>query len=168
MKGAAKDFGKDFKFEVWAAVRLENRKYHKNTSEILWPRAIPEDAAVARYLAKPHRFPFEPRTFDGKLGHPVFSSDAGRALLETEMLKAGAKIIEFSKNPSEIVRPLGFGAFGVGFGATLVTYRNCPNNCPLAWWWGDPSYSAGHPFSKWYPLLQRKTYGGHGFDAIDF
>jgi hypothetical protein len=35
----------------------------------------------------------------------------------------------------------------LGFGSTLVTFRNCPNNCPLAFW-------AGYP---WYPLFQRKT-----------
>lgn len=27
----------------------------------------------------------------------------------------------------------------------MVTFRNCPNNCPLAFWVGDP----------WYPLFPR-------------
>jgi hypothetical protein len=164
----AKEAEKDISFEIWAALRLENRKYHKNQSEVLWPKQIARDDAVERYLNRDHRFPFEPRSIDGKLAHPIFSGPEGRALLESEMLKAGAKIREFSQNPNEIVRPLGFGAFGLGFGSTFITYRNCPNNCPLAWWWGDPNASRNHPFSKWYPLVQRKTYGGSGFDVIDF
>jgi hypothetical protein len=34
----------------------------------------------------------------------------------------------------------------LGFGSTIVTFRNCPNNAPLAFWAGDP----------WYPLFPRK------------
>ena len=48
----------------------------------------------------------------------------------------------------ESARPLGFSLLKtLGFGATVVTHRNCPNNCPLALWAGDP----------WYPLFRRKT-----------
>jgi hypothetical protein len=35
----------------------------------------------------------------------------------------------------------------VGFGALIVTFRNCANNCPLGFWVDDP----------WYPLFPRKT-----------
>jgi hypothetical protein len=35
----------------------------------------------------------------------------------------------------------------LGFGSLIVTYRNCPNNAPLALW-------VDHP---WYPLFPRTT-----------
>jgi hypothetical protein len=35
----------------------------------------------------------------------------------------------------------------LGFGSLIVTFRNCPNNTPLALWAGDP----------WYPLFPRIT-----------
>jgi hypothetical protein len=45
-------------------------------------------------------------------------------------------------------RPLGLVPLQtLGFGSTIVTFRNCPNNCPLVLW-------AGHP---WYPLFPRKN-----------
>jgi hypothetical protein len=109
-------------------------------------------------MAAEQKFPFEPRTTGGKLEHPIFSSEEGRQLLERELLLAGMRIRSFSQNPSKALRPLGFSPFGLGFGSMIATYRNCPNNVPLALWWGDSAAEAGHPFSKWRPLLPRKTY----------
>ena len=94
------------------------------------------------------------RNAGGALG--VFSSEAGRQLLESEFLIAGVKIRTLTQSPKDFIRPLGLGNFGVGFGSLLVTYRNCPNNCPLALWWGDPEATSGA--LHWYPLLSRKTY----------
>lgn len=146
--------GKKIKIRYWRALTIENRRYYKNNSEILWPVAIPDDPDVQEYAARPQKFPFEPRTPGGKLG--PFSSEEGRQLLERELLIAGVKIRSLSQNPKEVLRPLGFSPFGFGFGSMVVTFRNCPNNCPLALWWGDPAATSG-PF-HWYPLLPRKTY----------
>lgn len=154
LKKAIAASGKKVKIEYWRTVSLENQKYHRNNCEVLWPTALPDDPQLAAYLAKPHKFPFVARLPGGKLG--PFSSEERRQLLEKEMLLAGVKIRALSKNPKEIIRPLGFSPFGLGFGSTIVTYRNCPNNCPLALWWGDPTATSG-PF-HWYPLLQRKTH----------
>jgi hypothetical protein len=45
-------------------------------------------------------------------------------------------------------RPLGHMTLvTLGFGSLIVTYRNCPNNAPLALW-------VDHP---WYPLFPRTT-----------
>jgi hypothetical protein len=151
-----KDSGKKIEITYWRAHEVENRKSYKDDSEVLWPTTIPDDPAVKAYAAQPHKFPFEPRKPGGKLG--PFSSEEGRQLLERELLIAGVAIRNFSQNPKDILRPLGFSPFGLGFGSMIVTFRNCPNNCPLALWWGDPEADPGHPFSKWYPLLPRKTY----------
>lgn len=156
LKKAAKEAGKNITFESWAAIRFENRKFYKNTSEVLWPAVIPENAELTAYMAQEKKFPFEPRIPGGKLERDIFTSEEGRQLLEREMLLAGIRIRSQCKEPKPSMRPLGFSPFGLGFGATIVTYRNCPNNCPLALWWGDPEATAGA--FHWYPLLPRKTY----------
>jgi hypothetical protein len=155
---AAKNAGKVIDFLFWAALRIENRNSARDRSEVLWPALIPDDVMLKAYMSEETRFPFQPRNPGGQLQHPVFSSEQGRQLLERELLLAGLRIRSFSQNPSRILRPLGFSPFGLGFGSMIATYRNCPNNTPLALWWGDPSADPSHPFSKWYPLLQRKTY----------
>lgn len=149
----AKELGKDIKFTTWRIGEIENRKAYRDASEILWPVSLPQSAA--EYAGG--KFPFEPRKPGGTKS--PFSSESARQLLEDALLEAGMRIRSFSANPAAIIRPLGYGPFGVGFGSTIVTYRNCPNNAPLALWWGDPTAGHLHPLSKWYPLVQRKTYG---------
>jgi len=159
LKKQAKDLNKKIAFRFWRGVELENNPSRSKTSEVLWPAALPDDELVKAYRAQEHKFPFEPREAGGSGAHGVFSCEEGRQLLETQLLLAGLRIRSFCENPSPSLRPLGFSPFGLGFGATVVTFRNCPNNCPLALWWGDPEADESHPFSKWYPLLPRKTYG---------
>ncbi|WP_226782508.1 phosphoribosyltransferase-like protein [Oceaniglobus trochenteri] len=169
LKEVAAAAGKELELHVWAAARIENRKAYRSTSEVLWPATVPDDPALAAYLAQQGRFPLELRQPGGKPEIEIFSSDEGRQLLEREFLMAGVRIRGFCQNPSAIMRPLGFSGFGVGFGSTIVTYRNCPNNAPLALWWGDPDAHRNHPFSKWYPLLQRRTYEQEvDLDDFDF
>lgn len=160
---------KEIDLHLWASIRLENRKFRRDRSEVLWPTALPNDDDLQNYVQSETRFPFEPRPPGGRLRKNIFSSENGRQLLEKELLLAGVRIRAFCANPSQAMRPLGFGPFGVGFGSTIVTYRNCPNNCPLALWWGDPDALSSHPFSKWYPLLPRKTHSQDpNFDGINF
>lgn len=149
------DSGKKIAIKYWRALPIENQKAHKNSSGVLWPTAIPEVAEVQTYMALPSKFPFDPRQPSVNAIEP-FSSEAGRQVLESEFLIAGAKIRAMSENPKQSMRPLGFSPFGVGFGSMIVTYRNCPNNCPLAMWWGDPGATSGA--LHWYPLLQREGY----------
>jgi hypothetical protein len=80
-------------------------------------------------------------------------------VLEQALVKAGLKIRSFSAKPKPILRPLGFGPFGMGFGSLFLSWRNCPNNAPLALWWGGKTEPPWHPFNRWYPLVPRKTYG---------
>jgi hypothetical protein len=156
LKTAANEAGKNISFDCWAAIRFENRKYYKNTSEVLWPSELPNDAALATYMALEAKWPFDPRAAGGVLIHKVFSGEPGRQLIERELLLAGVKIRAGCQDPKRSMRPLGFSPFGLGFGSTIVTYRNCPNNAPLALWWGDAAATSGA--MHWYPLLPRKTY----------
>lgn len=154
----ARDAGKQLRFRFWAARRIENRMSHRNASEVLWPSTVPTEAALAAYMAEESRFPFKPRAPVGRFEHRIFSSEEGRQLLERELLLAGMRIRALSQDPNPALRPLGFSPFGLGFGSMIITYRNCPNNAPLALWWGDPEADPVHPFAGWYPLVQRKPY----------
>lgn len=153
LKNVVKESGKSVNISYWRLAEVENRRAYKNSSEVLWPAEVPDVQVVTDYLALPHRFPFEPREPNGKVMEP-FSSEQGRQILEREFLIAGAKI-RSQGNVAEVNRPLGHSFFGVGFGATIATYRNCPNNCPLAMWWGGVNETGA---LKWYPLLPRKNY----------
>lgn len=150
------DANKKITFQFWASKRLENRRAHRNMSQVLWPAVIPQNTALKTYIDSEKKFPFELRMPGCKLKDDIFSSEAGRQLLETEFLLAGVRIRSMSKNPKDKLRPLGFSPFGLGFGSMLATFRNCPNNSPLALWWGDPEAVSGA--LAWYPLLPRKTY----------
>lgn len=162
----ASRLGKKVTLRIWRAEAIENRLSERNASEVLWPTELPDDAEFAKYAAS-QKFPFQPRVPGGKLRLDLFSSESGRQLLERELLLKGAYIRSVCDNPSQALRPLGFGPFGLGFGSTVVTYRNCPNNAPLALWWGDPDADPSHPFSKWYPLVPRNTHQDEPFADFD-
>lgn len=147
LREATKATGKDINTTWWHLIQLENRKTYTNNSDVLTPAAIPDDADVSAYVAgmkfKPH---LRVAGKTGALG--IFSSEAGRNLLEQELLKAGVKIRAKCPLLGKSQRPLGHSSLEtLGFGSTIVTFRNCPNNAPLALWAGDP----------WYPLFPRKT-----------
>lgn len=160
-----KETGKKMEIHILSSLQLENRVFYSSMSEVLWPSTFPDSAALQEYLAylrlefeeKRDLFEFKSRQASDKLHNRIFSSEARRQLLEREFLLAGVRIRNFSYNPESDLRPLGFNRGGIGFGSTIVTYRNCPNNAPLALWWGDPSQQrVDHPLRKWYPLFQRK------------
>lgn len=169
LKQFAENSGKNVTIRILEYFSFENRVTYRNSSDVLWPASIPNDPQVTVYMANQGRFPLQPRVAGAGKSEVEFTSEPGRQVLETEFLRAGVKIRGFCQNPNAIMLPLGFSNFGVGFGSTIVTYRNCPNNAPLALWWGDPNASPNHPFSKWYPLFPRRTYDqGVDFDDFDF
>jgi hypothetical protein len=147
IKDAAKAAGKDIDLTWWRAIELEDRKAHTTTSDVLRPVAIPDDEDVKAYVAD-MRYPPNLRTAGHVGGNGIFSSDAGRQLLEAEFLKAGVRIRQMCPHLNQYQRPLGNTILDtLGFGSLIVTFRNCPNNAPLALWAGDP----------WYPLFPRTT-----------
>lgn len=167
LKTAIERSGKNIRLHFWRLVELENQRNRRNDSAVLWPASVPTIPEVQAYVAGEPKYPLQLRQPGGALG--PFSSEAGRQLLEYEFLVSGVHIRSLTKTPKDFIRPLGNSSFGVGFGSMLTTYRNCPNNCPLAMWWGDPDATDGA--LHWYPLLSRKTYSApenlfNVFDAI--
>lgn len=153
---------KDLSFEIWRLVELEDRLRYSNSSDVLRPQAPPSDTQVAEYIAEldaelaeaskkySKTFSLDWRAGNGTGDLGLFSTNAARVLYEDQMLIAGCRIRAQSLNFQKIksARPLGFQSLtSVGFGGLIMTYRNCPNNCPMTWWAGEP----------WYPLFPRRT-----------
>jgi hypothetical protein len=147
MAEAIKASGKSVTVKWWHLIQLEDRKTYTDNSDVLRPASVPADKNVSDYVANMRYKPYL-RT-PGKTGAlGIFSCEDGRNLLEQEFLKAGAKIRSDSPLLGKSQRPLGHSSLDtLGFGSTIVTFRNCPNNAPLALWAGDP----------WHPLFPRKT-----------
>jgi hypothetical protein len=146
---AFRQAGKKIKSTWWRVLALENLPWKRNTSDVLWPTVIPDDPAVQAHVAAMKHKP-ELRTGCDVGGLKLFASGEGRHLLEQELLKAGLRVLAACPYLAQkkYMRPLGNSVLEtLGFGAVIVTFRNCANNCPLAFWAGDP----------WYPLFQRKT-----------
>ena len=142
----------------WRSADFEDRKAYIDGSEVLRPSVISGDLLIDAYVQELTAAGWPPvwRTAGAMPKRPVFSSSSGRDLLERELLRAGLRIRSFSARPNRMMKPLGYTKLDTfGFGAIFVSYRNCPNNCPLALWWGDPY--AGSPLNRWYPLFPRKV-----------
>ncbi|MBF0339366.1 MAG: hypothetical protein HQL95_00205 [Magnetococcales bacterium] len=147
---AIRSSGKTIRLHWWYAVEIEDRKYHINNSDVLRPKSIPQTQQIVKFFntfQEEYRSP-KLRSDDSVGSQKFFRSSAGRNLLEQQFLMVGANILESCQNLTGKKRPLGYAVLETpGFGSMTVTYRNCPNNCPLALWVGYP----------WIPLFPRKT-----------
>lgn len=151
---------KKIKIKFWRRIELENTTSCQNVSHILWPtKDICKYDDVKDYIALQSDCLFRDKSQkpNGYCKDKLFSSEANRVILEEEFTLAGIKInkaMSDDKDKQRYWKPLGMSSFkGLGFGAMVFSYRNCPNNTPLAFWWGN--WTEG---SIWYPLFQRKTY----------
>jgi hypothetical protein len=134
----------------WKAIELDERRNNPDTSDVFKPSSLPNTPAMNAYLSRLQSPP--PLRNAGQMGQcQVFDTEAGRDLLEQQFLEVGLHIRAAASNLPPTERPLGHASANsyrtLGFGSTIVTFRNCPNNCPLAFWAGDP----------WYPLFPRRT-----------
>lgn len=138
---------------------IEDRKTYIDTSEVLRPRRSEGDGDVDAFVALLEQKLHPPvwRMGSGQFVPKGFSSDQSRSDYEHVMLRVGARLRASCADPDDAIKPLGYTRlWTLGFGSLLVTFRNCPNNAPLAWWWGDPEAEDNNPLSKWYPLLPRR------------
>lgn len=139
--------GKNISIEWHQNMYIEDRRYYMYSSDVLRPTHAPNDPAVQAYIENMRYDPVyrQPGSVGG-MG--FFQSCQGRGVLEQEFLKAGVRIKQICPHLNLRQRPLGNSALDtLGFGSMIVTYRNCPNNAPLALWVGAP----------WYPLFPRMT-----------
>ncbi len=136
---------KDISIKLWRAKALQDKKSCTNSSDVLRPTIIPDNDDVKEYIEamryKPHL------RNSGNVGeNNLFSGNEGRELLEQVFLTTGIEVRKKCPLLPIPQRPLGYMSLEtLGFGTMIVTYRNCPNNAPLALWAGRP----------WYPLFRR-------------
>jgi hypothetical protein len=139
-----------------SALVLEDRNEFSTQSDVLWPASLTETAVETRFGDSTSRSklrPVDPKAPSSAAG--VFASAKDREALESEFMDAGLDILrQFNKAWA----PLGYGRRPFGFGSLSVSYRNCPNNAPLALWWSIPSHG-------WTPLFARSTYA-HRAEAL--
>ena len=146
--------GKEIEVLWWRSAVFENRvELHKDVTDVLRPTYIPKDANVQAYVEQMEYPPI--LRSPGYTGiNSLYTNDRGKKLLEQEFLKKGAHIRQLIPDMGITQRPLGHSPLvSLGFGSLMVTYRNCPNNAPLALWIGDP----------WYPLFPRFTHNDAKF-----
>src|SRR5262249_19169147 len=137
----------------WFFLKFHNRPWDGEFFDCQWPRELTGDELVDEYI-RGLRERCEGKTFRPRIFRPdgvprkerFFSSADGRAVVERAFLRAGANIVSWSQQQKAEIRPLGYEKLeSLGFGALFVSYRNIPNNCPLALWWGDPDSPPEHP-----------------------
>lgn len=171
-----KSSGGFFNFDIWRKSQrgtLENKKKNKNESDVFWPKySVVDIDSVAKYidseqeLINNKRYKTEIIYRDENTHSKLFDIDGvDRDRYENILYKAGCLILSKCNDRQATFRPLGYSVFpGHGFGGTIFTYRNCPNNAPLAFWWG------GKDENNWYPLLPRKGYKkkSNSFDFLVF
>ena len=147
-------FGKEINLQFWTPRKFENRRSYRDNASVLWPATVPENPDVVEYLSSEGRSleRFQPRVVSRNPISP-FATESGRQLLEEEFLRAGARIINSHNEVRPALKPLGFSSFEPGFGSLVAFYRNCPNNTPLALWWG---------LGGWYPRYAGNPTKGSG------
>lgn len=142
---AIKASGKKINMTHWCSLRLQNGPARKDTADVLWPKSIPE--ATEHYFGT-FSHSIKLRSGSKESENLVFDDDAVRDTCERAFLEKGVWIRDQETGLNEYQRPLGNSLLETpGFGATFVTFRNCPNNAPLVFWASEP----------WYPLFPRKT-----------
>ena len=143
----AKQCAKQIQFVWWREKEFENRKFNKDYSDNFNPRFFSTDPDVEGYIRFLTNSGYPPLKRETIFNSSCFSSEKGRSILEDAFLTAGCKIRKMCPFLPERMRPLGYNYLStLGFGSTVITYRNCPNTTPLALWAGSP----------WYPLFPRK------------
>ena len=147
---AASEVGKNITVHWWRCVEIEDRKNYLNVSDVLRPTAIPADIETKQYVKMLSDSGYPPliRTvMNPPYQSLFFSSEPARQILEQSFLNAGLRIRQLCPFLPENIRPLGYSILKtLGFGSVIVTFRNCPNTCPPAFWAGSP----------WYPLFPGK------------
>lgn len=140
--------GGDFRY-------IENQRRNSASSGVLWP--TPQSVVIPAWATNLASYAGTYR--NGYVVNDIFPHELRRDRFEAILTKVGFDILGNSQNPSPVIKPLGFSTFnGVGFGGTIFTFRNCPNNTPLAFWWGNYQPSGNRALDCWYPLMKRIVY----------
>lgn len=103
---------------------------------------------------------YQPNYFrNGSNNNCILGNESDRRRIEKIFSSIGFHIISKSASPKKSMKPLGFSTYhGFGFGGNVFSYRNCPNNTPLVFWWGSYEETGNAAIDCWYPLMKRRGY----------
>ncbi|PQK69545.1 hypothetical protein CG428_21685 [Pantoea ananatis] len=103
---------------------------------------------------------YQPNYFrNGSNDKCILGNESDRRRIEKLFSSIGFNIISNSTSPKKSMKPLGFSTYrGFGFGGNVFSYRNCPNNTPLVFWWGSYEETGNAAIDCWYPLMKRRGY----------
>ena len=139
--------------QIYSFSAFKNKRNEGGYTDVLRLRGYPQDLDSQQYLLnKLNGGPAALLRSPSEVNQSkLFSSEQSRAILEGVLWRAGLKAIDQCPNLTPNIRPLGYCSSGsqnkLGFGSLFVTYRNCPNNAPVALWANEP----------WTPLFPRNT-----------
>lgn len=136
--------------------KIENHaKFYNQKFNLIFPLKD-QSEEVTQYFAQLNATQYEDYAFRNEhqpLREDFFSSPSNRIKFENLLLHAGLRIIyKIRGDVKPNVRPIGFTNpryKTLGQGTLFITWRNIPNNCPLALWWDVD----GH---DWLPLFPPK------------
>lgn len=162
----AQKYGKEIQISEWrSCLTLHNDVRQMSLPDVLHPSQLPSTSDYLKlWLSDLSSHGVEPKLREVPTSsvQGAFPTAHDRAVLESAFFEAGIRIkYGLCKTLKQNHWPLGYDLpksrlfNGFGFGALLVTYRNCPNNCPLALWAGSP----------WKPLFPRRA--NPAFQNID-
>lgn len=103
---------------------------------------------------------YQPNYFrSGSNNKCILGNESDRRRIEKIFSSIGFHIISKCASPKKSMKPLGFSTYhGFGFGGNIFSYRNCPNNTPLVFWWGSYEETGNAAIDCWYPLMKRRGY----------
>lgn len=129
---------------------LENRLSEKNVSDKFWLHADSlNNEKLCDFIGVFGRFNKNTLRDDSR-STKFFPDARERFFAEVALCESGVDIINNHNAVRPSLKPMGYDGYdGFGFGGTMLSYRNCPNNLPLAYWWS---------LGGWLPLFERKVY----------
>ncbi|MGU5654953.1 phosphoribosyltransferase-like protein [Aeromonas allosaccharophila] len=138
--------------------RIENRVKYVNKANVFRPHVSSLNNSEFKDVIDVYDYPNK-NLRDEDYATSFFPDPVARKLAEEAFVLYGHKILSGVKD-KKFFKPLGIGMYdnSLGFGASVFSYRNCPNTTPLVFWWGDYEESDTTAL-KWYPLMKRTGYG---------
>ena len=129
----------------------EDLSFHSARSDVLWPSELTPSARESERFASVDHTLRQEELLPNDRTSRLFPDPRMRRTLEDALLDAGMDILG---RMSKRWPPLGYAGERIrerplGFGTLAISFRNCPNNAPLALWWDT---------QDWIPLFPRRTY----------
>jgi hypothetical protein len=131
---------------IWSGISVKNDPTDSDAAlDFAFPRVADLSEEALEYLSE---LDVEPKDVCRPTGRPkkesLFTSPEERNRFERLLVTKGLELLESVSTKKANIRPLGFtlpSHKNLGFGALVFTWRNVPNNAPLAFWYDAPGFT---------------------------